>query len=344
MHKVDDKAAIATDARGGLRSTPPNKKGTKPMIGRRKLLAAAPLAPFARSALASTGPAAGDAPMGVSRFRVGAFSVTAISDGFLPLPVELFPDLPAERYDALLEGARFRQNVYTGGVAAFLVEAAGRRILIDAGTGPVMGPTLGRFKAMFGALGFDPSDVDLVLATHLHPDHIGGLIADGDTPFVNAEIVVGTADAAFWTDHGMRSQFPEGFRPFFDLASGVLDTFEDRLRMVSKEADVSPGITAVPLPGHTPGHMGYRIESEGDVVLMWGDVVHAAPIQLPQPAIGIVFDVDQQAAAQTRKRTLDMVVSDRMFVIGSHLPFPGFGAIERSGDGFRFIQSHWEFT
>ena len=148
---------------------------------------------------------------------------------------------------------------------------------------------------------------------------------------------------AFWTDDGIKSNFPPDFQTFFDLAKGVTGAFGDRLRLVSAEVEVAPGITVVPLVGHTPGHIGYRIESGGQSVLMWGDVVHAAPIQLARPDVGLAFDVDPTAAAQTRIRMLDMAATDGLAIIGSHMPFPGFGHIERESTGYSFAHAHWDY-
>ncbi|MEM8838243.1 MAG: MBL fold metallo-hydrolase [Pseudomonadota bacterium] len=304
------------------------------------LLPAAALLPA--GAIAQSG-GAGPVPT-ISRFRVGEFVVSALSDGHLPLAADVLSGVSAEDYASLLDQSGFRGSVYTAGVTAYLVETPTQRVLLDAGTGAVMGPTLGELAANLNALGIAPQSIDMVIATHLHPDHIGGLIANGVTAFTNAELVTHAADRAFWTDSAIKAQSPEAFQPFFDLAGGVLSVFDDRLRIVDGETDVVPGLTVVPLPGHTPGHMGVRIESGGDTVLMWGDIVHAAPIQLPRPDIAIAFDADQAAAVKTRQALFDQVATDRTFVLGSHLPFPGFGLLEKNGDGYRFIHAHWEYV
>lgn len=314
------------------------------MTSRRTFLASAAAAPIVAgigtSASAQSTPRA--AP-GLATYTFGEFRITAISDGYLPLPPEFMLGLDAQDYAALLDAARFPGDVYTGGVAAFLIETSERTHLIDAGTGPVMGPTLGQFGDNLASLGVEPGRIDMVLATHLHPDHIGGLMGPSGTPFVNAELVVHEADLAFWTDDGIKANFSANFQPFFDLAKGVSGAFNDRLRLVNAEVEVAPGITVVPLVGHTPGHVGYRIESRGKSVLMWGDVVHAAPIQLARPEVGLAFDVDPTAAAQTRARMLDMAATEELAIIGSHMPFPGFGHIERESAGYSFAHSHWDY-
>ena len=154
------------------------------MTSRRAFLASAAAAPFVAGL--GTGASAQSTPRatpGLATYILGEFRITAISDGFLPLPPEFMLGLDALDYAALLDAARFAGDVYTGGVAAFLIETPSRTYLIDAGTGPVMGPTLGRFGDNLASLGVDPARVDMVLASHLHPDHIGGLMGPAGTPF-----------------------------------------------------------------------------------------------------------------------------------------------------------------
>ena len=287
---------------------------------------------------------ASDQPPTFGRFRIGAIQVTAVSDGFLQLPPDLMVGLSSTDYADLLDRSGFRGNVYTGGVTAYLVETEARRIMIDAGTGPVMGPTLGRFSEALVHLGWAPESIDTIIVTHLHPDHIGGLLQGQVSPFTQAELVIHAADRAFWTDNAIKAQFPTDFQGFFDLAAGVLAVFQDRLRIIETETEIAPGLTAVPLPGHTPGHMGVRLNSGPDTVLMWGDIVHAAPIQIPSPGVAVAFDVDPAAAVATRWALFDQVATDRLYVLGSHLPFPSFGMIERRADGYGYVPAHWEYV
>jgi glyoxylase-like metal-dependent hydrolase (beta-lactamase superfamily II) len=228
-------------------------------------------------------------------------------------------------------------------VNAFVIDTGSKVYIVDAGTGATLGPTLGRLESNVAAAGYQPSAVAALITTHLHPDHIGGSFKDGKPVFDKAEFIVSDTDRAFWSDAGNRSQAPDEAKVFFDIATGSLKAYGDRVRTVSGEKEVLPGITAVPLPGHTPGHTGYRIVSGGDTLLIWGDIVHAIPLQLPNPDVTLSFDVDQPLAAKTRKALLEQVVADRVLVAGAHIPFPGIGHIEKAQNGYRFAPATWEY-
>lgn len=278
------------------------------------------------------------------RFKVGEFAVTAISDGYIDLAPALLSGVKeSEFYDAL-KAAHLKPGAYRGSVNAFVIDSGSKTYIVDAGTGPAMGPTLGQLDANLAAAGFKSADVAAIFATHLHPDHIGGSIKDGKPVFANAELVVSEADRAFWSDAGNRAGAPAEAKPFFDLATASLKAYGERLRIAADGAEAASGITAVALPGHTPGHMGYRIASGGESLLIWGDIVHVGPVQLPRPDVTLTFDVDQPLAAKTRKALLAQVAANRTMVAGAHLPFPGIGYIEAAKDGgYRFVPAPWQY-
>ncbi len=226
------------------------------------------------------------------------------------------------------------------------MQARARQSSIDTRSGSVFGPTLGHFGAALTASGIDSSAVSRVVATHLHPDHVGGILADGGNAFTNAELVTATAtataDHGFWTNADVKAQAPADLHSFFDHATASVNAFADRLRLVDGTADIASGLTAVPLPGHTPGHMGVMLESAGASLLIWGDVIHAAPLQMPRPEVAVAFDVDPDMAVATRLRLLDEVARDGQQVAGMHLPFPGIGYVERAGSEYRFVPRHWD--
>ncbi len=307
-------------------------------MNRRDFLTSSALASIAMTTTAVPVFAAGHAmamPV-VQTHRVGAAKVTAISDGFLPIGPEALSGVDADTYAARLKDAHIKSDQHLTGVNAFLIEVGDARVMLDAGTGTAMGPGLGALGASLAAMGVDPGSITHLVATHLHPDHVGGVLVDGQNVFSNAELIVSGDDVAFWTSADIAAGAPDMFKPFFELAAGVVTSFGDRVREVSGEADLGFGMTAMPMPGHTPGHMGVMLESEGDRLLLWGDILHVPPVQLADPSVTIAFDTDADTAASTRARVLDMVATDSLAVAGAHISFPGIGYIEKAGDGY-----HW---
>jgi glyoxylase-like metal-dependent hydrolase (beta-lactamase superfamily II) len=300
-------------------------------------VAALPLLPRPGAARA---PLAGSQAPGFQRMRLGAFEVTALADGFIPMTPELFG---AQAGDvAALVAATPQPNALRGHVNAYAVNTGERLVLIDTGGPASFVPTLGGFTASFRTAGFAPAQVDTILLTHLHVDHIGGLLdAGGRAAFPNAELVLAEAEHAFWSSPALLAGAPAGFRPLVEAAQAVLAAYAGRIRRFAGEADVVRGIAAVSLPGHTPGHTGFRIADGRAALLIWGDVVHAPAVQFAQPRITIAFDTDQAAARATRLGVLDRVVTERVAIAGMHLPFPGFGHVERRGEGFAFTPAWW---
>ncbi|MEO0378830.1 MAG: MBL fold metallo-hydrolase [Pseudomonadota bacterium] len=305
---------------------------------RREFLSTSALAPVA--IMGASLPAHADghaAPLPVVQTHmVGSAKVTAISDGFLPIGPEALQGVDAETYAARLSDAHITAAQHLTGVNAYLIETGESLVLVDAGTGAVMGPTLGALGASLAAIGVDPASITHLVATHLHPDHVGGVLVDGQNVFTGAELIVSGDDVAFWTNADIKAGAPEAFQPFFELAAGVVQSFGDRIREVSGEADLGSGLTAMPMPGHTPGHMGVMLESDGAQLLLWGDILHVPPVQLADPSVTIAFDADADAARATRASVMDMVATDGLAVAGAHISFPGIGYLEKAGSGY-----HW---
>jgi glyoxylase-like metal-dependent hydrolase (beta-lactamase superfamily II) len=266
-------------------------------------------------------------------YSIGDLSVIAISDGYLTANLDILSGIaPAEalrmQEDAgLAEPSAIHINCY-------LVRGAGRTVLIDAGAGGIK-QWGGHLIANLALAGVEPSDIDTILLTHAHPDHVGGLMAaSGEAAFPDAELVVHEHELAFWQDDGHLSRASERARGNFQIARRAFDGYHDRLRPFSN-GEVFHGITAVPLAGHTAGHTGYRLDSGDRSLLVWGDIVHFPHIQIPRPDVSIAFDQDALLAAETRTRLLDLVSADKLLIAGMHLGELGFARIVRARESYR---------
>jgi len=267
--------------------------------------------------------------------QMGAFSITAISDGYLSAGLDLLSNIDPMDASKLQRdaGVSDPSSIH---INCYLVRGRGRTILIDAGAGGFKqwGGTL---TANLALAGVRPSDIDTILLTHAHPDHIGGLMdASGEAAFPDAALVVHSREVSFWEDDGNLSRATERARGNFLFARKVFDTYRERIRAFTDQ-EVLPGISAMPLPGHTAGHTGYRLESGELGLLIWGDIVHFPEIQIARPDVGIAFDQDPALSAETRTRLLDVVSSDKVLIAGMHLGQPGFAHIERRGKRYEML-------
>ncbi len=320
------------------------------MLTRRSLIAAPAIIGIAATPLlapiaSARAPLAGSASPGVYRFKVGSFEVTALSDGLIDLGVELFPEAAKDAASAgrlLTAAARANAKAVPTSVNGYVVNTGDRVVLVDTGTGPstAFGPNLGRLTRNLVAAGIDPAAVDVVFLTHMHPDHVGGLAPQGQVAFPNAELVVGEAEYAFWTDQGIMSRAPVDFQPFFKGAQDAVKPYAARTRRIAS-GEIVPGVTIEAAPGHTVGHTMVRVFSGSQQLLIWGDVVHLAAFQFDKPDWSIAFDTDQDQARASRKRVFDMVTADNMIVAGMHLPFPGVGRVARDGQAFAYVPEIW---
>ncbi len=267
--------------------------------------------------------------------RIGDITVTTLSDGYLEGSMAVMQNITVEDSSAMLRAA-FRPVPRRTAVNTFLIRSKGRTALVDTGCGAKMQASAGRLLAHLAAVGVTPAEVDTVLLTHMHPDHSNGLVDDnGQKFFPNAELVMHEAEPRFWLDDAEMAKADENSRlRNFQHAREQVAPYAKRL---FTGGEVFPGVTAMPLPGHTPGHTGYLVASGSEQLLIWGDIVHVPEVQVPRPEVTMAFDIDPAAAAATRLRMFDHVATDGLLVAGMHIHFPGYAHLVREARGYRMV-------
>jgi len=272
--------------------------------------------------------------MAQTSIRVGEATVTALSDGDLKSSLDVIVGLSRDEC-ARLAGCAFDTPIWLP-VNAFLIDLPGRRVLVDAGSGPNMQPTLGRLPDNLRAAGAPPESIDTILLTHLHPDHANGLIdGEGKANFPGADLILHREESRFYLERDADDRDSERVRRTLTQSKLATAPYRGRIRTVP-DGEALPGLTALLRPGHTPGHTCWLLESAGDRLLVWGDIVHLPSVQVPRPDSALVFDVDPVLAPQSRAQVFEWVARERIPVAGAHLPFPGFATISRSGGGYAF--------
>lgn len=277
------------------------------------------------------------------RMLLGDFEVTALSDGTVPLEVKkLLTNTTPTRVDALLKRAFLADPVETS-VNAYLVNTGAKLVLIDAGAGTLFGPTLGGLVANLKAAGYQPEQVDEVYITHMHPDHVGGLVAAGAPAFPQAIVRADRRDADFWLAQATLDAAPESDKGFVRGAMASINPYvaAGRFKPFDGAGELVPGIRAVPTYGHTKGHTMYVVESKGQVLAVLGDLMHVAAVQFPEPAVTIRFDTDPKRAAIVRKRVYADSAARRHWLAVAHLPFPGIGHIRPDGHGYVYVPANY---
>jgi len=279
------------------------------------------------------------------RMMVDDHEVTALYDGHTAIDTQLLKGMGQddirEHLDALFIDTE--DGVQTA-VNAFLINTGDNLVLVDAGSAACFGPTLGNVEDNLRASGYQPEDVDTILMTHLHPDHVCGLTRDGEPVYPNAELRASQQDADFWLSESRAEEAEEGQQAFFEMARDAVAPYQEDERFTPFEPgdEMLMGIVAQDTHGHTPGHTSFMLHGDDDAMLVWGDVVHSYGVQFDDPTVAIEFDSDPAQAIETREALLEAAVNDKHWVAGAHMPFPGIGHIIEDGDGYQWLPIEYQ--
>lgn len=281
---------------------------------------------------------------GFYRMMLGDFEITALSDGTHPFPIDtVMTHIVPDRIALDLSSAELVQPVQ-GSINAFLINTGSKLILVDAGAGVLYGDCCGRLLDNLRAAGYGPEQVDEVLLTHLHKDHAGGILAQGKAAFPNAVLRLSRPEADYWLTPASKAAAPDFLASFFDAAIAAVAPYRAAGRFLPYAGfgALEPGITALAAPGHTPGHAIYLIESRGQKLLLWGDIVHVSAIQFPDPDATVKYDSSEADAQATRKALMQRAAREHLLVGAAHIAFPGLGHVRARGDGWEWLPLNYD--
>lgn len=273
------------------------------------------------------------------RLKLGDFEITALSDGTVKLPMaKIYKNIKEADAETYLEG-HFQSGDSEISVNAFLVNTGERLVLIDAGTGDLMGPALGKLVANIEASGYKAAEVDDVILTHIHADHSGGLVINGKRVFENAILHVNQREADFWLKADAKAKADKTLGPQIAQAEKSVGPYVEagKFQTFADNAAPIPGFGSVLHAGHTAGHSGIILESKGEKIIFWGDIAHGDALQFDHPDITVSFDVDQPEAAKARAIAFGDAADRKYLVAGAHHAFPGIGHVRRDETNYEWV-------
>ncbi len=276
---------------------------------------------------------------GFYNFKVGDIEMTAIYDGDWAKDHDpaFIKDVSVDETKKALAAAGLPDDKVRISFSVMVAKIGGKTIMFDAGTGGQVAPTAGLMMSKgLAAAGLDASKIDTVLVTHIHPDHVFGLLSKDNAPvFPNAEVVVNAKEHAFWTDAALAGKMPEGMKGMIERQQQVFAGIKN-VRKIEDNVEVVPGIKSVATNGHTPGHTSYQISSGKDVLYVLGDVSNIPALFLKHPNWHVQFDMDGDMAEKGRRGMMDRAISEGAMIMGYHYPFPAAGKVVKDGDGYTF--------
>lgn len=277
---------------------------------------------------------------GYYRMALGDFEVTALYDGYVNLDQNLLKGASAKDIQSLLARMFVSSTpAMQTAVNAYLINTGKNLILVDAGAAKCFGPTLGVIQDNIRAAGYEPGQIDTVLLTHLHPDHVCGIAAEGKPAFPNATVHVAKNEADFWLSEDIAAKAPKASQPFFKMARDSVAPYSaaGKFKTFGNTGTLVPGVKVMPIAGHTPGHTGYLLSSSEQDLLVWGDLVHSHAVQFARPDVTIEFDSDSRQAIESRRKTFAEAANRKLWVAGMHLPFPGIGHVRAEKNGYAWV-------
>ena len=312
--------------------------------------AAAALSSIASSTSHAAVPLAGTQAPGFYRYKVGSLECTSINDGArsFPMPDTFVKNVPKEEALAAAEAAYMPKGMVTVPFNPQLINTGSKLILIDCGNGVAAlegsKGAAGRTLLNLQAAGVDPKSIDVVLMSHLHPDHTNGIRAlDGSMAFPNAEIMVPAKDWEFWTsdENAAKAESNAMMKGYFANVKKIYAGIESKVTKYDWDKEVAPGITSIATPGHTPGHTSFAVVSGDSKVLIQADVTNIPEFFLRNPDWHVAFDVDGPLAQTTRHKFSDMAAAEKALVVGFHFTFPSIGHVEKDGAKYRLVPVAW---
>ena len=308
-----------------------------------RILAGAALA-LALAAAQAAAPMVKTQAPGFYRMMLGDFEVTVLSDGTVGLPItKILTNTTAETTERALARSFMKDPVETS-VNAYLVNTGDKLVLIDTGAGGLFGPTLGKLQQSLKAAGYAPEQVDEIYITHMHADHVGGLAKGDALQFPNAVVRADKRDADYWLSQANLDKAPEESKGFFKGAMASINPYlkAGKFKAFDGDTELIPGVRAVASYGHTPGHSIYAVESKGNKLVLWGDLMHVAAVQFATPPVTIAFDTDPVAAAKQRAKAYAEAAAQGHWVGSAHLAFPGLGRLRSDGSGYSFVPANYQ--
>jgi glyoxylase-like metal-dependent hydrolase (beta-lactamase superfamily II) len=320
-----------------------------PELTKRDLFTGAAAAALAASTerAGAEAPAAGPATPGIYRYKIGSYELTALYDGiwYRPIDDKFIVNAPFAEVEHALDAAFMPHDKLATPFTTLIVNTGKRLILLDTGTGGQIAPSAGVLRNNLAAAGIPPKDVDTIVISHFHPDHING-IKDKDNAviFPHAEIMVPAPEWAYWMDDANLNAAPADLKITFLNQRRIFSDIAKQVTQFEPGKEVAPGVVTLPAPGHTPGHTVFAIHSGDQSLLVLSDTAQHPAVFARHPDWQAVFDIVGAAAVATRKKLFDRAAADRMLVTGYHFPFPACGHLIKTASGYEHVPVEWQPT